>query len=178
MPSLAEHQRAMLGLVKGRGMSGLDDPYLARVAGSTQLALMREISAWWCALGIRGACPWTSRLLDRLGLFDACVEAFCLEQDVSPYIEKAGRQFLSRLRGSGDCLVASLAGFELALLAMRRGEDEEFTVEWDRNPDSVMTALGSGADLPPAEAGCLYRLRLSLPDLMSCERLELAPSSA
>ena len=176
MLRLADHQRALLDLMRGRAPRATDDPYIARVAGSRELAFLREVSLFWCGLGMRSTCPWTTRWLERQGLFDAHIAQFHTEVDVSPYIETAGRQFLSRFLGDASPVSAALAGFELALLRVQAGEAGIFRVDWDREPNAMIRALRTGNTLPEPERGRTYVLQISrdFPELLRCEVVEAA----
>ena len=170
MPSLAEHQRAMLALMKGRPVPPSADAYHARIAPSRELALLREIAVWWRLLTIEGACPSAARLLKRLGIFDSSVERFYRDENVSPYIERASEHFLRHTAGHDDPLVRATIAFETALFRIRRREAGPFTIDWDRNPENVLAALDSGAPIPDAEPGAIYRLHLSA-DRIDYERI-------
>jgi hypothetical protein len=120
-------------------------------------------------------CPWTTRLLKRLGRFECNVDQFCRGQNVSPCAEKAGEQFLFAMSASRESLVFAMARFELALMRVRQGSADEYLVIWDRNPEVVFQSLRSGSDLPPVEANLLYRTCVSrdIPGLVSCEPVRL-----
>ncbi len=175
MLSLAEHQNAMLDLLKGRPCPPIDDAYLARIEGSPELDLLREVAVFWRMLAIESGCPWLAQLLKRRGELEHAVEAFYRAEDVSPYAERATEQFVSRLSASTDSLIAHMAATEGALIRVRRGDAQPFALDWDRNPNLVFEALGSGGGLPPPEEGCVYRLHIArdLPGLVRCERIVL-----
>jgi hypothetical protein len=174
MMRLADHQRALLALMRGRAPTPTADLYVARVTGSRELAFLREVSLFWCALGVRSTCPWMTRWLERQGRFDASITAFHAEVDVSPYIETAGRQFLSRFLVHPDPLAAALAGFEIALLRIQAGEAGLFRVEWDRDPNAVIRALRTREELPDPEPDRIYVLEISraFPELLRCDVVE------
>jgi hypothetical protein len=120
---------------------------------------------------LESICPWTMRLLKRLGRFECSVEQFCLGQNVSPCAEKAGEQFLFAMSASREPLVLAMARFELALMRVRQGGADEYLVIWDRNPELLFQSLRSGSDLPPVEASVHYRTCIArdIPGLVSCE---------
>ncbi len=173
MPGLAEHQRAMLALMKGRPSGMAADSYYARLEPTKELALLREIAVWWRALTIEGACPSAARLLKRLGRFESCIAQFYEGQNVSPYVERASAQFLRHLEDDRDPLARAMVAFEQAVARLRGGEPGPFAVEWDRDPESVFAALESGIPLPQAEDGAAYRLRLA-EGAIDCERIAAA----
>jgi hypothetical protein len=80
----SRQQRGLLALIKDRG-DVPDDPYLQRAARSRELAMMRGIALWWRALAVQMQCPITTRLLKRLGCFDALVAAWF---DASSYLSQ------------------------------------------------------------------------------------------
>jgi hypothetical protein len=171
-PTLGEYQRAMLDLLKERACAPFSDPHLAEVVHSPGLGLLREVAVWWRGFAVESACPWTAGLLKKLGSFEPSVETFYRSQNVSPYVEKAGEEFLFRMSASTEPLVAAMARLELALMRMRQGSSDESLIEWDRNPDEVFKTLKSAQDLPPAEPDALYRIHVSrdIPGLVGCER--------
>jgi hypothetical protein len=171
MDTLADYQRSLRDLIKGRSGPPPGESHLAEVAQSPGLSLIREIAVWWRTLAVDSYCPWSTRLLRHLGIFKECVEKFYCGQNVSPYVEKAGEQFLLELSGHPHFVVSALARFELALLKVRKGDTEEYTVEWDRNPDAVFAWLSSGDDLPEPEAD-RYRTYIchNIPGLVRCDR--------
>ena len=172
MPTLAEYQKTMLDLLKGRATAPFANPHLRDLAQSPGLGLLREIAVWWRGFAVESACPWTAGLLKKLGRFESSVEAFYRGENVSPYVEKAGEEFLFRMSASPVPLVAAMARLELALMRMRQDSSDEYLIEWDRNPDEVFKALKSAQDLPPSEANTLYRTYVSreIPGLVRCER--------
>jgi len=172
MSTLAEYQRHLRDLIKGRSGPPPGDRHLAEVAQSPGLTLIREIAVWWRTLAVEGYCPWSTRLLKRLGIFQQSVKQFYSEQNVSPYVEKAGEQFLVELSGHAHPLVTALARFELAILKVKQGDTTEYTVDWDRNPDAVFVSFTTGHDLPASEA-YIYRTYISrdIPGLVRCEQL-------
>ena len=155
---LREQQRGLLRLLKKRGTVTADDEYLLRVSRSDELGLAREIAVWWRALGIERNCPQTSLLLKRLGRFEPTVESFYCEHSTSPYMEEMARQFLLSLSSDSDPLLAALASFELACTRLAAGEDGEFVINWDRDPNQVFQALQSNGALPAPDGNHVVKL--------------------
>ena len=178
MLPLAEHQTALAGLIKGRGAPDGAEPWYGELARSRELALVQEIAVFWRMIAVEGTCTSLARLLKRLGRFEADAARFTREENVSPYAGRAAEQFLARLAGDADPLVAAMAAFERAVMTLRMRAVGAVTVEWDRDPNAVFAALSSQAPLPPPEPGARYRLTLdrSLDGMAQCERLE-APSA-
>jgi hypothetical protein len=171
MSTLAEYQKNMLALIKGRTIPYKADQHMIELTRSRGLGLLREVAVWWRGFAVESASPWTARLLKKLGRFQSTVEKFYREQDVSPYVQKAGEQFLFKMSATPEPLVAAMARLELALMRVRQGSADEYLVEWDRNPELVFQALRSGGELPPEEPGMRYRAYVSrdIPELVRCE---------
>ncbi len=159
MTQLEAHQRGLLDLIKSRGDPS-DDPYLRRVAGSRELAMMREIAVWWRALQLETQCYFTSRLLKRLGCFDELIVTYFNRNATSPFVEELSRDFLAWLCSQQDPLIHAVSQFEHAFLEARAGSEEAFEVLWDRHPDLVFRALEDGGNLPVPEPGHVYRMRI------------------
>ena len=190
MSNLVQLQRGLLNLLKARPLETRGDSYLERVATSNELLLAREIALWWRAFSLETYCVFTAGLLNRLGTFNQAVEAFFSEGSTASFIEELSQDFLARMSTDKDPLVASLARFERALLRVKRGDPGIYTMEWNRNPESLLSAILRGTPLPPAETDRIYRTTTSarIPKLVSCEliyraraefgsKAEKAPSS-
>lgn len=171
MTSLEDQQRGLLDLVKRRG-GPVSDPYLERVAASPGLAIVRETALFWRTFQVEAQCRSTSCLLKRLGWFDALVAGYFDSNATSPYVEELSRDFLRWLSMHGDALVRAVSQFELAVLEVKSGSADVFEIRWDRDPGLVLRALETGLQIPAAEAGNLYRVRVGreLPGMIACTR--------
>jgi hypothetical protein len=171
MMTLESQQRGLLNLVKMRGIA-TTDPYLQKVEGSAQLALVREIALWWRVFALEAQCRFTSRLLKRLGLFEETVTIYFDGNSTSPFIEELSFDFLDSLRTNRDPLIRAISQSERALLKCKAGIRDGVEILWDRDPDGVFLALEKGSELASAEEGVLYRLRIDdhLPGVFSCTR--------
>ena len=169
MTQLERQQRGLLDLIKNRGLPP-DDAYLQRVAGSPELAIVREIAIWWRAFQIEDQCHFTARLLKHRGSFDTVIASYFNQNRTSPYIEELCQDFLNSLRSHDDPLIRAVAEFEYAFLRVRAGSPESFEICWDRHPELVFLALENGSELPPDKQGCLYRMQIArdLPRMMVC----------
>jgi hypothetical protein len=173
---LARLQRELGRLITSGGGAPDDaDPYLRVVAASPRLAILREIVGWWRFYDVRRACPLTAALLERLGRFDEAVFDFVRDRTLSPFVEELAASFLDAMGEDRDRRVAALARFERALLRIQRGDDEVYTVDWDRNPYAILAQV---LDRQPAtaveERPGLYRTVISreFPDRFIVEFLE------
>jgi hypothetical protein len=171
MLTLEAHQRGLLDLVKKRGVSPVD-PYLRQVEGSAQLAMVREIALWWRVFALEAQCRFTSRLLKRLGLFQETVAFYFDNNRTSPFVEELSVDFLRSLRAHPDWLLRAVSQSERAWLQCKAGRGNAMEILWDRHPDRVFQALEDGSQLPPEEAGGVYRLRIDreLPGMVACTR--------
>jgi hypothetical protein len=171
MTRLERQQRGLLDLIKKRGAPS-DDAYLQQLTGSRELAMVREIALWWRRFQLEDQCPFTSRLLKRLGAFEAMVATYFSQNATFPFVEELSRDFLSWLRNDRNQLIQAVSQFERALMEVRAGSAETFEVLWDRHPDLVLRALDQGSELPAPEQECLYRMRIDrdLPHMIACTR--------
>jgi len=170
--SLAVQQQGLLDLIKGR-TTNVSDPYLRDVAGCRELAMLREIAVWWRKVHVESQCRFTSRLLKRMRNFDSVVSAYFNENATSPFVEELALDFLRTLRDDPDPLVRAVSQFECALQSVRLGSADVFEVTWDRHPDLVIRALEQASEMPAAEVGCIYRMKVAndIPGLIACTRM-------
>lgn len=171
MKELERQQRGLLDLVKGRGASP-QDPYLKRVNGSRELAMVREIAIWWRTFQLESQCRLTSRLLKRLNCFDGLVAEYFNNNATSPFVEELSLGFLDFLMKHDDELVRTVAQFERTVLLIRSGVGGVFEFIWDRHPDAVFLALANGSELPAPETDYFYRMRIASnqAEAVSCTR--------
>lgn len=141
-------QRGLRELVR-TGATASADPYLAEVAASDRLTLVRDVILWWRTLGVQRGCPLTSRLLVRRNVLDETVSRFVAARAISPYVEDLAQQFVTWLAGhEEDELQLAVASFERALMRVKRGDSSRYVVEWPAEPYAVMAALLSSEPLP------------------------------
>jgi hypothetical protein len=123
--------------------------------------MMRKIAVWWRTFQIESQCRLTSRLLKRLGCFEALVADYFNKNVTSPFIEELSRGFLRSLRLHDDPLVRAVSQLEYAALNAQAGLPEASEILWDRHPDVACLAIENGGELPAPEPDCLYRVRFS-----------------
>ena len=97
MMNLEDHQRGLLNLIKSRGAAPTNS-YLRGVAASPGLGVVRETALFWRAFQLQSQCPFTCRLLKRLGCFEALLAEYFSSTSTSPYVEELSRDFLQWLR--------------------------------------------------------------------------------
>jgi hypothetical protein len=178
MLSLEQQQRSLLPFFRQRPADRTADTEIDSYAPSPRLQVIHDVALWWQRLQIEWHCRYTSRLMKRLGCFDAHVAAHFREYPTPHSIEEMSVQFLSSLRNHEDPVLRAVAGLELACIrpvdpfnpsGLPAGTT---TIYWDRNPNHIMDALDRGDKLPDPEPRIRYVLRMgpSLPDGVSCVR--------
>lgn len=147
-------QRSLAQLVRnGRYTENWAGPtiaaYLSTVASSTGLRVMRQIASDWRQLLLRRACPLTSGALLAEGLFVTTIEQFVLEVPIPPLVQELSARFLERVADSRRDSTGSLARFEKALIAVRRGTSASTVViAWKCDPLDVIASALQGVSGP------------------------------
>jgi hypothetical protein len=146
--TLAHLQRTLACLIKGtHEPCPADPPYIAMIAQSPHLEIVREVVSWWRAFDVARFCTLTSTLLRHEGLFDEALDAFVRKGPVSPFVETAGTRFLEDMSTHPDSLVRSVARFELAVLRIKSGDRGDHVVDWEYDPGTVLDAIVNGGEL-------------------------------
>lgn len=97
------------------------------------------------SIALEESALFTTALLKQRGLFKAAVSTATRSPDVSPFRERQTDAFLRGLCRHPDPLVAAVAGFERALLAVRlHGATGRFELAWPRDPYEVLHSLLTG----------------------------------
>lgn len=139
---LTTHQRQLLSLIKSPNkVPDSDDPYIRTVAQSRHLEIMHEIIVFWKMVGLERLCILTSNILKRRNLFDQAVRTFVSTHDISPFIDRAGVQFLEEMSVHSDSLIASIAQFELAYIKIKRGDQGFHIIDWGYEPQAVLNSI-------------------------------------
>ena len=118
--------------------------YMATVVDSPRLAILNHVIRSWREFDLARACPLTTAALRARGLWQEALDSPVIRSADSAFIERLADRFLDANAAHADALVASVARFEAAYLAVRRGSDERFTVKWDREPMTALTQLMAG----------------------------------
>jgi hypothetical protein len=158
---LGELQRALRDtLRRPEEVPSTDDPelaaYLASVSGSGRAKILVHVIHAWRAYDVERSCPLTTAALRASGWWEQALTQFDVGQPVSPFIDRLAPQFLEALIDHSDSLVATVARFERAILAVRRGSEERFMVWWDREPTSALAQLLTGEAVAEAERSGSY----------------------
>jgi hypothetical protein len=160
MLTLAEQQQSLLRILCEDTEPLPTDPWLSEVIHSPGLVMIREIAAWWLRFQIESQCRLTSRLMKRMGSFDDYLAAHARQNSIPQPIEELTRQFLTSLTSHPDQLLRAVAAFEQACLTPSDAHQPASTTTWDRNPNTVLTALSQCTELPAPEPGAEYTLTL------------------
>jgi hypothetical protein len=175
MLTLAQQQQSLAAILRGQAVDVeagpcLVDPWLANVAQSGGLRMIRQITSWWQRFQIESQCRYTARLMKQMGCFEQYVTAHFAEHPAPASIEELSSQFLSSLQGHENSLLRAVASLELLCITSSDVAERTAIIYWDRNPNKVMDALNCCDGLPEAEAGVRYVLRMSpeLPGGISC----------
>ena len=70
----------------------------------------------------------TFRLLKRRQLLEPAVDAFMMQDNISPFHETQTPEFLEAMSAHPDLLVASVAQFELALRKIKQGDPDRYVI--------------------------------------------------
>lgn len=134
--------------------------YLASVVNSGRVSILTHVISSWRVYDLARACPLTVAALRARGGWQDALTTFQREP-AAPFVERLAARFLDTLADHGDPLVASVARFERAYLAVTHGSDECFTVWWDREPTALLAALLSGAPIDESEGTGTYLTRVA-----------------
>ena len=158
---LRTYQRNLAGLIRGNYAVGpADDSHLQSVAGSVNLEVTRQVILEWRRLSIEHYCRLTSGALKQLGLFSDETRNFLASHNFSPYAEELGNDFLTALETHNHELVASVAGFERALIGIQQGTRDQVTLQWRHDPYAVLDAIMKGSGLSALQPVNLYEIQV------------------
>lgn len=158
MMTLEDLERGLVDAIKARTASTPKYPRCVPV--SSTLGVVRKTALVWRAFKLESQCPFTSRLLKRLGCFETVLMDYISLNAVWPDIEELSCDFLHSLRLDENALIRAVSQFELAALSAKAGSGEVFEILWDRDPDAVLSALQSDRALPAPESTDRYRVRM------------------
>jgi hypothetical protein len=149
---LATHQRKLLGLFRCSYQPGVnDDAHIRRVAFSKDLDEARRNIFLWRVYVLERTCFLTFTLLKQRQLLQETLSAFIKSHNISPFRETQAPAFLEALSHHPDGVVASVAQFELALMKVRQGDPQSYTILWNVEPGAVLNSLAK--DLPLGNFG-------------------------
>lgn len=141
---LQSYQRSLRRLVIGGTTEPDDPPYAQRLAGSTGLAVVREVIGFWRAHALERYCVLSASWLKRQGRFEAEISRFIASGEFSPDVAEAGQQFMRQLNHDSDPLLQALARFEIALHETRTDPHECRSVDWPCDPGPILASILDG----------------------------------
>lgn len=141
---LPSYQRSLRRLVIGESARADDPPYARGLAGSTGLAVVREVIGFWRAHALERYCVLSASWLKRQGRFEAEIGRFIASGEFSPDVAEAGQQFLRQLSHDSDPLVQALARFEIALHETRADPGECRSMDWPCDPGPILASILDG----------------------------------
>lgn len=162
-------------------LNAVNDPvlseYLDAASTSSRATLVRQIIASWRAFDVGRVCPLTSLALRACGGWEEAIAASLGEPTPSRFLERIGEQFLGIAARNADPVVASIAQFERAYAAVRRGSHERFVVYWDSDPFLIIEELLGGSARRPSTPvpGITYRMTISgdIPNMISVDECRI-----
>ena len=136
---LAALQRGLANVLRGSAPPP-GDAYVAEVAESQGIVVVREILRSWRELLLRRACPMTVVLLDQRDLFQDALSVF-LTQGSPPSIDEMALVFLDISAESADPLLSAVAQFERAMIRTCHGDATDHIVVWPCDPTAAIELL-------------------------------------
>jgi len=139
---LQSHQRTLLELMRSNALdAACEDSYFLQVAQSPDLREARGNVFLWLEFVLERTCVLTVELLRQRGCFKQMLGDFIRLKSISPFREYQPLAFLSFAVSQADSLVAAVSAFELAMLKVRDGDQEQFTISWPTDPRPILYAL-------------------------------------
>jgi hypothetical protein len=89
----------------------------------------------------------TFALLRQRNLLTEAVLHFIGGHNISPFRETQAPTFLAMLANHDDCLIASVAQFEFALLRVRQGDPDSYVIPWNVDPHNILHSLATDVGL-------------------------------
>lgn len=158
--SLAQLVRT--GTVTERPAEPVTADYLQVVAGATGLRVMREVVHEWRLLLLRQGCPLTTGALIGEGAFVAAVGQFMREESLDPLAQSLASGFLVWAAKRRDDDIGSLAQFEHALIAVRRGTSSaSVVVTWKCQPMDAIAAALHARPMPKPHPSAIYTTEIA-----------------
>lgn len=146
---LATCQRKLLGLFRNTyPVQADEDAYIREVAQSKELEEGRRNIHLWRVYVLERTCALTVNLLRRRKVLEETLDAFIMQQNISPFRETQGPAFLERVSRHHDPLIASVAQFELALMKVRQGDSGPYIIPWNVEPHAVLHSLARDFPFP------------------------------
>ena len=158
--TLAQRQRTLLQLVKGRAGEGADAALAGSLRGSPYIELLREVMLRWRRLELERYCRFTVALLQRRGDFGPVLEGFVRSGAGSQFIEEQAELFLNHVAADPDALIAAMAVTENALFRSRREPAFAAVIPWSHDPAAVFAFVLHGLAFDEAAIRGAFEVRI------------------
>lgn len=192
--SLLDVQRSLVSLARGSmgsyenalQLTPDEQEWLTHILDSKGLQVTQQVQQWWRMSRVCSTAPMTIELLKRNGLTDVVVE-YITNQPVRTLFFAAEleqfKQFLEthpQVDNTTKTLIAFEAGIKTAIqFASAKFTRQTFSLslQFDRNPPKMFTALLTGHALPPIDSyGFQLVIDSTLETLWRCHHNSLALS--
>ncbi len=193
--SLLDVQRSLVGFARGstneylgcNNLTRAEHQWLQQLRDSSGLHITKQVQQWWRISRVCATAPLTINLLKRNGQEELLIEYIVSEPISTLFFVAELEQFKKFLHAQPqvDATTKALAEFEWGIktatqliAATNTVQPDYFSLllTFECNPPALLSALLTGAPLPPLEAAP-YHLEINsrLDSLWRCERCQLAP---
>lgn len=165
--SLLDVQRSLVGFVRGstseyqrcKELTQIEHEWLKQLLNSSGLQVTQQIQQWWRISRVCSTAPLTIELLKRNALEELIIEYITNEPVRTLFFAAELEQFKQFLHRNTlvDATTKALIEFELGiktatqLLAAAQVDYFSLSIQFERNPTALFTALLTGTPLPPVE---------------------------
>lgn len=168
--SLLDVQRSLVGFARGStseyqhcsNLTLAEHEWLQQLLDSSGLQITHQVQQWWRINRVCATAPLTITLLKRNGLEELIVEYIITEPIRTLFFAAELEQFKTFLHAQSqvDSTTKTLIEFELGIKTatqlMATGnaaqlENFSLSLQFERNPPALFTALLTGAPLPSVE---------------------------
>ncbi|MBL8007199.1 MAG: hypothetical protein JNJ56_06680 [Ignavibacteria bacterium] len=142
-------QLKLLDILKEKHIpSDEDEKYIKDVLSSKNLTVLKDIIYFWRSDELARYCNFTSAYLKKINAFDDKVKEYYRVHNTSGYIEVLGKEFLNYLKSDIDKLTVFVAGFELSMIEVNSGSENDFFIETCYEPSDVFNFVYSDSEYP------------------------------
>lgn len=165
--SLLDVQRSLVGFARGstseyqhcNNLTLAENEWLQQLLDSSGLQITQQVQQWWRISRVCATAPLTITLLKRNGWEELIIEYIITEPIRTLFFAAELEQFKTFLHAQPqvDDTTKTLIEFELGiktasqLIAAAQREHFSLSLQFERNPTALFTALLTGTPLPPVE---------------------------
>lgn len=125
-----------------------DEIYIKNVLSSKNLTVLKDIIYFWRSDELARYCNFTSAYLKKINAFEEKVRDYYRIHNTSGYIEVLGKEFLNYLKNDSNKLTVFVAGFELAMIEVNSGSEDDYFIETSYEPSDVFNFVYADSDYP------------------------------